>query len=309
MSLMPEEDFNDEIVEIFIEEIDEVLALVDSNFSIWKDNVDADGALKEIRRGFHTLKGSGRMVHAEEIGEVAWAVENLLNRILDKTLDISPAVFELITEVRGAVPTLVEAFKNRQAAALSGVNYALLVERAENILSGKEQVELSSLSDVSGVQQSGIDDKSQPHSSVDVQAQQKIQELVQQVSDLKHDLITVSTQLDNMSAKLNLIPKATTTQEVDGKLQAFDLQISTMQRQFETNASALAREAEEARQKLSSKFEADLKNVADLTGQLKADFNHAASQLSAQANAIAIRWSVLAAAASGVCVYVMIKFV
>ena len=32
-----------------------------------------------VRRSFHTLKGSGRMVGAERIGEYCWTVENLLN--------------------------------------------------------------------------------------------------------------------------------------------------------------------------------------------------------------------------------------
>ena len=33
-----------------------------------------------MRRSFHTLKGSGRMVGAQLIGEFAWSIENLLNR-------------------------------------------------------------------------------------------------------------------------------------------------------------------------------------------------------------------------------------
>jgi chemotaxis protein histidine kinase CheA len=33
-----------------------------------------------VRRAFHTLKGSGRMVGATDISEFAWAIENLLNK-------------------------------------------------------------------------------------------------------------------------------------------------------------------------------------------------------------------------------------
>ena len=44
-----------------------------------------------MRRSFHTLKGSGRMVGAQLLGEFCWSVENLLNRIIDKTLARTPA--------------------------------------------------------------------------------------------------------------------------------------------------------------------------------------------------------------------------
>ncbi len=309
MSLMPEDDFNDEIVEIFVEEIDEVLELVDINFAIWKENVDADNALKEVRRGFHTLKGSGRMVQAEEIGEVAWSIENMLNRILDKTLSPSHAVYDLISDVRNAVPTLVDAFKNRQAAALSGINYGLLIERADAILAGKESLAFDNSSELANQNvESAADNVDQLHHATDTEAQQKIQALTQQVKELKRDLVAVSTQLDTMSAKLNLIPKATTTEEVDGKLRSFAHQIQNVETQVANSSEQLLKEANESRQKLTSKFEKDLKNVSDLTGQLKADFNHAASQLSSQTNAIAIRWSVMAASISGVCVYAFINF-
>jgi chemosensory pili system protein ChpA (sensor histidine kinase/response regulator) len=308
MSLMPDDDFNDEIIEIFVEEIDEVLELVDTNFAIWKDDDNADYALKEIRRGFHTLKGSGRMVQAEEIGEVAWSIENMLNRILDKTLATSPAVYELMIDVRTAVPTLVEAFKNRQAAALSGINYALLVERAEAILAGKAAPELR---DVRKTEASAVtkpkEQSAQQLIAIDTEAQEKIKSLSQEVLELKRDLIAVSTQVDTLSAKLNLIPKATSTQEVDLQLQSFAKQLSGVERKVAKSSEQLSKDTEDARHKLSLKFEKDLKNVADLTGQLKADFSHEAQELAVKAHSIAVRWSVLAATVSGLSVFVMVK--
>ena len=41
--------------------------------------------LRPIRRVFHTLKGSGRLVGAKTLGEFAWKTENMLNRVLDGT--------------------------------------------------------------------------------------------------------------------------------------------------------------------------------------------------------------------------------
>ncbi|HEY2782976.1 MAG TPA: Hpt domain-containing protein, partial [Steroidobacteraceae bacterium] len=75
-----------QFVELFIEEAKEEIASVQKTFPLWDQNpMDLD-ALSSMRRSFHTLKGSGRMVGARAIAEFAWSIENLLNRIIDKTL-------------------------------------------------------------------------------------------------------------------------------------------------------------------------------------------------------------------------------
>jgi len=61
-----------------------------------------------VRRSFHTLKGSGRMVGARELAEFAWAIENLLNRVLDNTLTRSPPILEMLRAAIAALPELVE---------------------------------------------------------------------------------------------------------------------------------------------------------------------------------------------------------
>ena len=97
---------DEEIRGIFIEEAREILAILAP-----MDLGDtAPTALKELRRGFHTLKGSGRMVGAATIGELCWMVENLLNRILEGELPWSAAVGELVARALTRLPALVEEF-------------------------------------------------------------------------------------------------------------------------------------------------------------------------------------------------------
>ena len=57
-------------------------------------------SLGSLRRSFHTLKGSGRMVGARTIAEFGWAIENLLNRIIDKTLSRTPGHDEPVAQCR-----------------------------------------------------------------------------------------------------------------------------------------------------------------------------------------------------------------
>ncbi|NNG14453.1 MAG: hypothetical protein HKM22_04770, partial [Gammaproteobacteria bacterium] len=64
---------------------------------------------------FHTLKGSGRMVGATNIGEFAWAFESLLNRIIDNTIPLSTEALDLIDKGLAVLPELIEQFKGGPA--------------------------------------------------------------------------------------------------------------------------------------------------------------------------------------------------
>ena len=79
-----------QFVELFIEEAKEEIASIQQTFPLWDQNPMDLESLASLRRSFHTLKGSGRMVGARSIAEFAWAIENLLNRIIDKTLSRTP---------------------------------------------------------------------------------------------------------------------------------------------------------------------------------------------------------------------------
>ena len=105
---------DDEIIEIFQEEASEVLEALDEFFPRWVANTSDEESLVEFRRAFHTLKGSGRMVGATTVGELAWSVENMMNRVIDKTIEPTPTLIELVQQVRDRVPALVDAFTRRQ---------------------------------------------------------------------------------------------------------------------------------------------------------------------------------------------------
>ena len=105
------DDADPDIKEIFIEEANEVLAEIVPLYESWQENsTDLEG-LKDIRRGFHTLKGSGRMVGANYTAELAWSIENMLNRVLDNSVAISADIRQLITDVLAAYPKMLVAFE------------------------------------------------------------------------------------------------------------------------------------------------------------------------------------------------------
>ncbi len=102
------ENVDPEIVEIFLEEAQEEMNSLRESFARWRSNQADREALTTLRRSFHTLKGSGRMVGARLIGEFAWSIENMLNRVMDQTVQPNDDMFALIDMSIAALPELVE---------------------------------------------------------------------------------------------------------------------------------------------------------------------------------------------------------
>lgn len=102
------EHLDPEMLELFIEEAKEEFASIKRILPVWQDAPDDMEALITVRRSFHTLKGSGRMVGAERIGDYAWNIENLLNRLINRTLVRTPLMIEFIIEAGAAVAELIE---------------------------------------------------------------------------------------------------------------------------------------------------------------------------------------------------------
>ncbi len=98
-----------EIAEVFVEEAREVLAELDTLMPQWLEHDDPE-VLSDIRRHFHTLKGSGRMAGATVIGELAWSVEQVLNHVLDGTRPETAEVKHLTSEAQQIIPALLERF-------------------------------------------------------------------------------------------------------------------------------------------------------------------------------------------------------
>ncbi len=121
------EEVDPEILDIFIEEAREELGVIREYLTKWLDDVDDSEALIIFRRSFHTLKGSGRLVGAKTIGEFAWSIENLLNRIIDQTLAVTPEHCDLLRETLEVLPGLIDCQANGIPPA---VDTAPLIERA-----------------------------------------------------------------------------------------------------------------------------------------------------------------------------------
>lgn len=152
-SLLPppagEEPVDEELREVFLEETDEVLEILREYLPRWSVNPDNRSALSELRRAFHTLKGSGRMVRALVLGELAWAVENLLNRVLEDSVEPGATVQQLIGDVLQLLPELVAEYAGNAQRQRNDVDQ--LAARAHALAKGDEPVSDEDTQDVAAL--------------------------------------------------------------------------------------------------------------------------------------------------------------
>lgn len=116
------EAIDSELVEIFSEEMEEIFETLSIYVPAWSSSTDDIDSLKEIRRAFHTIKGSGRMVKAIYVGELGWSIENMLNRVLDNTIKPSMTLLDLINKVVDTLPALVKEYADGHQREREDIN-------------------------------------------------------------------------------------------------------------------------------------------------------------------------------------------
>lgn len=112
-----EDEIDDEIIEIFVDEAAEVQQTLADTLPKVRADLGDEESLIVVRRAFHTLKGSGRMVEAKQVGELAWSIEHMLNRVLDNAIPMQAAHLAVIDRALVLIPELIEAFQEQAALA------------------------------------------------------------------------------------------------------------------------------------------------------------------------------------------------
>ncbi|SFS06435.1 chemosensory pili system protein ChpA (sensor histidine kinase/response regulator) [Dyella sp. OK004] len=135
------EGIDDDIREIFLEEMQEEIDNLRSAQQTWLADPQQIEALIPIRRSFHTLKGSGRLVGASVLGEYAWKVENMLNRVLDHSIQPTENVQALVRHAIEALPPLRAALMGENMSGT--VPLAAIMDTAERLGAGQENASIA----------------------------------------------------------------------------------------------------------------------------------------------------------------------
>ncbi len=115
-----------EMREIFLEEAREVIGNAGQALSALMGASDDLGEMTTVRRAFHTLKGSARMVGLGDFGEAGWACEQLYNARLAEQQSADGGLIALTTDVLTYLSDWVDAIGARR----SGGHHHRDVQRA-----------------------------------------------------------------------------------------------------------------------------------------------------------------------------------
>ncbi len=110
---------------VYVEEAQEVLVTVETSLARLTTAPDDVDALTVIRRGFHTLKGSGRMVGLTDLGELAWEIEQTMNQWLREIKPATPGLIDLITQGKGLFAAAVHELS---------LNAPLTLEQSDDVM-------------------------------------------------------------------------------------------------------------------------------------------------------------------------------
>lgn len=122
-----------ELLEIFLAEAEEVLATVQQTLPDSRSLPHSKEHLTTLRRSFHTLKGSGRMVGLVAFGEAAWAIEQVLNLRLAEGRSGDADLYALLQHGADLLGGWVQDLKSTGRSSLTP---HALTEAAERVKAG-----------------------------------------------------------------------------------------------------------------------------------------------------------------------------
>jgi chemosensory pili system protein ChpA (sensor histidine kinase/response regulator) len=129
-----------ELLDIYLTEAGEVLDTIRAHHAALEDNHGDREALRTVRRGFHTLKGSGRMVGLTELGEFAYDVEKIHNRLLDEERPVTAAVLEMIVVAEATFRGWVDALRSAGRVRPDPAALHAAIRAVEAELPGRDSV-------------------------------------------------------------------------------------------------------------------------------------------------------------------------
>ncbi|UXI66845.1 Hpt domain-containing protein [Tahibacter amnicola] len=100
---------------VFVEEVQNEIRNLRKLLPAWKNEPFDQASVTQMRRSFHSLKGSSRMVGETAMGDFNAKFERLLDRLIDKTLAPSPSVIEAVEQGTNVLSELLLQLRTGRA--------------------------------------------------------------------------------------------------------------------------------------------------------------------------------------------------
>lgn len=112
----PDTDADAEIREVFFAELREVTRSLQQACAAWRLDPSDQAAMKALRRGFHTLKGSAPLVGATALSDFSGRLEKLTARILEQPPPASPDLIAMVEQAIALLPAFAVAIRDARPA-------------------------------------------------------------------------------------------------------------------------------------------------------------------------------------------------
>ncbi|THB73729.1 MAG: response regulator, partial [Gammaproteobacteria bacterium] len=245
VSVQPEQQ-DMELVEVFLEEGDEILAAGQGVLQRWIEAPDNIDLIVEMQRALHTLKGGARMAGFWTIGNLGHALETLLIEVLEGRLSTGAEFFDVLESSYDHLGDMLNNAKNGRAVDEADD----ILKMLESLKKG-EKVEIPLQKQKSAVEAAitqALEEKKEiaPEPAEEIQAKPVAQsEVVRVKADLLDDLVNYAGEIS--------IYRARTEQQVSGfrsHLEEMDQTVSRLSDQLrkleiETEAQILFRHERE----------------------------------------------------------------
>jgi len=153
-----QETIDQELLVIFLEEAHGVLESLAASLAVCRARPASTPELTTIRRSFHTLKGSGRMVGLLRLGEAAWAVEQVMNLWLQEERSATPELLELIDLAQKQFADWVARLENNEPQPEPDA----LIAAAERVRRGEHPAAAPALEELPEVVIEAVPDEPEP---------------------------------------------------------------------------------------------------------------------------------------------------
>ncbi|GMV28534.1 MAG: hypothetical protein AMXMBFR59_06590 [Rhodanobacteraceae bacterium] len=122
---------DDDLRRVFVAEVKSEIGNLRRNLMLWKAAPANLGRVMPLRRSFHTLKGSSRMVGAPTLGDFNARFERLLDRVIDKSLTPDSAVVAVVEQAVAALPELLAQFEGTRTPR---ADFAAIMKTADRLI-------------------------------------------------------------------------------------------------------------------------------------------------------------------------------
>ncbi|MEI9972937.1 MAG: chemotaxis protein CheA [Ignavibacteriota bacterium] len=139
-------------IETFLQEADELLAEIEQSALLLDTGEDNSETVNHLFRAFHTIKGSGAMCGLDAVAGFTHHLENLLDRVREGAVPVSPALADLVLKSRDHIKILLGAEQGGPPAP-AGSSEKLIADIEEFASSGSPAAESVAIAAVEKVEQ------------------------------------------------------------------------------------------------------------------------------------------------------------